>query len=90
MPATDLSPDTLIEIPPTPEERTRALAGILAAGLLRLRTRAGLAPAADACDAHAAEDKSAPLRNAALASAHSGSIMMETVSWRESGKEPQP
>ncbi len=50
MPTTDL--------PPTPEERFREIAAILADGLLRLRTCPQATPAADMPDGHADRHKS--------------------------------
>ena len=58
MSTTDLSPDSLPEIPRTPEERQREVAAILATGLLRLRTRPELAPGAAVSAAHAAPEES--------------------------------
>lgn len=50
----DLSP---VDIPPTPQERLREVAAILAASLLRLRTRPNLAPGAVVPGQHAAPEK---------------------------------
>ncbi len=61
----DLSP---VDIPPTPQERLREVAAILAAGLLRLRTRPGLAPGAAVSGQHAAPEKAAESGGNPLAS----------------------
>ena len=50
----DLSP---VDIPPTPQERLREVAALLAAGLLRLRTRPNLASVATVPGQHAAPEK---------------------------------
>jgi hypothetical protein len=69
MPTTDISPASLADIPPTPEERFRELTAILAAGLLRLRTRPGPAPGADISGPHAVQAKPAESGGTPLASA---------------------
>lgn len=68
MSTTDLSPDSLPEIPRTPEDRQREVAAILATGLLRLRTRPELAPGAAVSSAHAASEKAEESRGKPLAS----------------------
>jgi len=57
MSTTVLSPDSLPEIPLTPEERQREVAVILATGLMRLRTRPELAPGTAVPGQHAAPEK---------------------------------
>lgn len=51
-------PMSTTDLPPTPEERFREVAAILAAGLLRLRTRPQLAAATDILGEHAAPEES--------------------------------
>lgn len=68
MPTTDLSPDALVDIPPTPAERLHELSVILAVGLLRLRTRPGLAPGAGISGGHTSPEKAAEAGGTPLAS----------------------
>jgi len=54
------------DLPPTPEERFRAVAAILAAGLLRLRARPQMAATTDILGEHAAQPESVESARKAL------------------------